>query len=248
MIAVVAFYVGLIASIIGLAAAIRGSKRKGGRMRGALLLLFGLVIAAVALTYPPTESYVASPQTRIDEFMPVFQFDEVHSIRVAATPGRVYQAMKAVTPDEIPLLGVLTWLRRAGQPSPEGVPDAPGSESLLGSALKSSFVLLADQPNREVVLGTAVIVPPGFETDPETFRTGFKQFRAPGFAMAAMNFFIEPSGTNDSIISTETRVYATDLPTQKRFGAYWRVIYPGSSLIRRMWLRAIQHRAELPER
>jgi hypothetical protein len=28
------------------------------------------------------------------------------------------------------------------------------------------------------------------------------------------------------------------------FGAYWRVIYPGSSLIRYMWLRAIKKRAE----
>jgi len=25
---------------------------------------------------------------------------------------------------------------------------------------------------------------------------------------------------------------------------YWRVIYPGSALIRRMWLRAIKKRAE----
>lgn len=247
MVAVAAFYVGLIASVVGLAGVIRGSKRKGGRLRGALVLLFGLVLAAVALTYPPTESYVASPQLRIDEFMPVFQFDEIHSMRVAATPTRVYQAMKAVTPDEIALFKILTWMRQAGQPSAEGVLEAPGSQPLLGAALQSSFVLLADEPNREVVLGTAVIVPSGFSTDPDSFRNGFKQFRAPGFALAAMNFLIEPSGTNASIISTETRVYATDLPTQKRFSAYWRVIYPGSSLIRRMWLRAIQRRAELPE-
>jgi hypothetical protein len=136
-------------------------------------------------------------------------------------------------------------MRRSGQPSAEGVLNAPGNESLLGTALRSSFVLLADQPNREVVLGTAIIVPAGFQTDPETFRSEFKQVRAPGFALAAMNFLIEPSGTNASIITTETRVYATDLPTQKRFSAYWRVIYPGSSLIRRMWLRAIKNRAEL---
>ncbi|HYW41393.1 MAG TPA: hypothetical protein VE959_00970 [Bryobacteraceae bacterium] len=28
------------------------------------------------------------------------------------------------------------------------------------------------------------------------------------------------------------------------FAAYWRMIYPGSALIRRMWLRAIKRRAE----
>ena len=244
MIAVIAFYVGLIASAIGLVGLVKGSRRRGGRMRGALVLASGLVLAGVALTFPPTETYISSPRMQIDEFMPVFQFDEIHSIRVAAAPSRVYQAMKAVTPDEIALFKALTWIRRAGQPSPEGILNAPGSEPLLEVALRSSFVLLADEPNREVVLGTAVIVPPGFETDPETFRNDFKKVRAPGFALAAMNFLIEPDGANASIITTETRVYATDLPTQKRFGAYWRVIYPGSSLIRRMWLRAIKKRAE----
>ena len=30
---------------------------------------------------------------------------------------------------------------------------------------------------------------------------------------------------------------------RRRFAAYWRVIYPGSAIIRRMWLRAIERRA-----
>jgi hypothetical protein len=248
MIAVYAFYIGLVASVVGLFGMIRRPRRGGSRMSAIVILGSGVVLISVGLTYPPTETYVSSPRTKLDDFMPVFQFSEVHSVRVAAAPARVYQAMKAVTPDEIALFKVLTWMRRAGQPSPEGILNAPGSEPLLETALQSSFVLLADQLNRELVLGTAVLVPPGFETDPETFRNEFKQVRAPGFALAAMNFSIEPSGANASIITTETRVYATDLPTQKRFSAYWRVIYPGSSLIRRMWLRAIQKRAELQER
>jgi len=33
-------------------------------------------------------------------------------------------------------------------------------------------------------------------------------------------------------------------PLRMRFAAYWRVIYPGSALIRVMWLRAIKQRAE----
>ena len=176
MIAVIAFYGGLIASVIGLVALVRGSKRRGGRIRAALVLGSGLALAGVALTFPPTETYISSPRMQIDEFMPVFQFDEVHSIRVAAAPSRVYQAMKAVTPDEIALFKVFTWMRRAGQPSPEGVLNAPGNEPLLGVALQSSFVLLADHPNREVVLGTAVVVPPGFETDPKLFETNSSEF------------------------------------------------------------------------
>jgi hypothetical protein len=35
-----------------------------------------------------------------------------------------------------------------------------------------------------------------------------------------------------------------DTAARQRFAAYWRVIYPGSALIRRMWLRAIARRTE----
>jgi hypothetical protein len=39
-------------------------------------------------------------------------------------------------------------------------------------------------------------------------------------------------------------LYATDASTRRPFALDWRVIYPGSALIRRMWLRAIARRAE----
>jgi hypothetical protein len=61
-----------------------------------------------------------------------------------------------------------------------------------------------------------------------------------------MNFRVSPDGPHASIVSTETRVFAGSAPTRRRFAAYWRVIYPGSALIRRMWLRAIERRSMRP--
>jgi hypothetical protein len=49
-----------------------------------------------------------------------------------------------------------------------------------------------------------------------------------------------------SRVTTETRILATDDGARRRFGAYWRVIYPGSALIRIGWLDAIRRRAETP--
>ncbi len=46
------------------------------------------------------------------------------------------------------------------------------------------------------------------------------------------------------LVTAETRVYATDASARRRFARYWRVIYPGSALIRRRWLRAMKRRAE----
>ncbi|MFI5167541.1 MAG: hypothetical protein ACHQQS_13065 [Thermoanaerobaculales bacterium] len=45
-------------------------------------------------------------------------------------------------------------------------------------------------------------------------------------------------------MTTETRVAATDAGARRALATYWRVIYPGSSLIRTTWLAAIKQRAE----
>ena len=59
-----------------------------------------------------------------------------------------------------------------------------------------------------------------------------------------MNFRIEEAGPDGCVVTTETRVFTTDPSSRRKFGEYWRVIYPGSALIRRMWLQAIKRRAE----
>ena len=53
-----------------------------------------------------------------------------------------------------------------------------------------------------------------------------------------LNSLLIPDGSG-TIISTETRVFSNGAETRRRFARYWRMIYPGSALIRRMWLRAI---------
>jgi hypothetical protein len=59
-----------------------------------------------------------------------------------------------------------------------------------------------------------------------------------------MAFEITPLGDGRCRLATETRVHATTPGARRAFAPYWRVIYPGSALIRRMWLRAIRRRAE----
>jgi hypothetical protein len=57
-----------------------------------------------------------------------------------------------------------------------------------------------------------------------------------------MNVLIEQP--DRCVVTTETRVFTTDPWSRRKFGEYWRMIYPGSALIRRMWLQAIKKRAE----
>jgi hypothetical protein len=179
---------------------------------------------------------------RLDEFVPEWQFNEVHSRRVAAPPARVYAALRAIEAREIRGFRLLTWLRRFGRRLPPSILHVPDGMPVLDAALAGGGVLLADAPPCEIVFGLIVI---GRERLPRPLTAdAFTRATGPGFARAAMNFLVAPDGAGGSLLTTETRVYATDRRTARRFAKYWRIIRPGSGFIRRMWLRAIQVRAE----
>ncbi len=151
-------------------------------------------------------------------------------------------AMLDVTPDEVAFYRTLTWVRRFGQAGPESIVNPPAGKSLIETAVRTTFRRLAEVPNREFVLGGFVVAPPGARSRKWTRET-FAGLEEPGFAKVAMNFRVEPQGADASILTTETRIYATDASTRRAFKVYWRTIYPGSALIRVTWLRAIKKRA-----
>lgn len=232
-------YTGLIIAFVGGVYTLRSLRR------GAAILAIGLGVAFTGFILPARERHVTDPATQLDGFAPTWQFSEVHQIRVQATPDRVFDAIKAVTANEILFFRTLTSVRRLGRPLPESILNAPAEMPLIEVATRSGFLRLADEAPRELVLGTIVAAPAQYRgyrgpVTPEIYRN----IRRPGFALATMNFLVRPDPRGGSRVSTETRVFATSSAARRRFAAYWRVIYPGSALIRRMWLRAIKKKAE----
>jgi len=245
MSSVVMVYAGFISAFIGAIGTLWPLRILGlsSRWGGAALLAFGVLLVFAGWALPAPETRIASPSSRLDEFMPAWQFSESHTTRVKAPPARVFRAIHEVTANEILFFRTLTTIRRFGRPGPESILNAPERKPILEVATRTTFLQLAEEPDREIVVGTLVVAPRGAVLGKPT-PEGFKALQRPGFAKAAMNFRIEADGAGGSIVSTETRVFATDAASKRRFAAYWRVIYPGSALIRRMWLRAIVHRAE----
>jgi hypothetical protein len=180
------------------------------------------------------------PATHLDRLMPWWDVHEVHSIRIRATPTHIHRALFEVTPAEIPLFRTLLTLRGLRRPG------ASARRPLIAGAQEGGFTILVDEPGRELVLGVIgrfwglrdrAIRPIPSALD-------FTAFAEPGFARAAMNFLIEPVDPTTCRVTTETRVQATDARARRAFRLYWTVVHPGSALIRRLWLRALERRAE----
>jgi hypothetical protein len=239
-------YLGLIIVLLACISLVKPLRFLGihSRSRAAMLLGGALLLSGAGFAWPAKETRIAQPQTQLDQFAPAYQFGELHATRVAASCSRTYAAIKGVRADEIFLFRTLTWIRRFGRAGPESILKPSERSPLLEVATRTSFVLLAEEPGREVVVGTAVATPPGFKLGRPPVPEDFKDLHAPGFAIAAMNFLVSDAGPDACLVTTETRVFATDESTQRKFGYYWRVIYPGSALLRIMWLRAIKRRAE----
>jgi hypothetical protein len=209
---------GLVFLVLGLILLLmRRTRRLGART--ALAAVAAMVLAVV---WPSGETRIAVRQSRIDDFMPVWQFSETHTTHVNAPPERTFASIRPVTVNEIFLFQTLIAIRRMGRPAPPSIMNAPENEPLLHVATRTSFRYLADEPPREMVLGTRV---------------------APN-VVAVMNFLVTPDGRGGSNLSTETRVLAKDDRSRRGFAVYWRIIHPGSDIIRRSWLRAIRKRAE----
>jgi hypothetical protein len=245
MIGSTVLYLGAAFAVAGFILAVKPIPRFGvpTRARAAIVAVAGVAVIGIAFILPAPESRIGRVETRLDEFAPVWQFNERHTIRIAAPPARVFDAIKRVRADEISMFNTLTWIRRGGRRLPEGILNAGAQRPIIDVAADTSFVRLAEDDPRELVVGTVVMAPPGARgtLTPEVFQKTLP----PGFALATMNFLVTPDGSG-SVVSTETRVFANSPPARRRFAAYWRVIYPGSAIIRRMWLRAIERRATRP--
>jgi len=208
-----------------------------GPMYAGAAIVVGAIVAIAALLLPAPLQSVSIPSTLLDRHLPQWQYGEHHELRIHAGPDAVYRALRAVTAERIRLFRVLTWIRAPRlSRGPESMLCPLPNQPILDVALRSGFVLLADEPPGEIALG-AVLAGPG--------RTGvssgeFAGLNGPGCVKAAMNFLLVGEEGGWTRISTETRVHAADATARRRFGIYWRFIFPGSYLIRLMWLQAVK--------
>jgi hypothetical protein len=107
------------------------------------------------------------------------------------------------------------------------------------------FVMLAEEPSREIVFGV-LRARPGSGTGSARPTASASAFRhALGTApFAAIGTFRADPHDRGSLLWTETWVRTRGARARVAFGAYWLAIGPWSAWIRRMFLRAARAQAE----
>ena len=171
----------------------------------------------------------------LDDFLPVYEFSERHSLAIDAPAGRIDEAFRAVSISDIPLARALWWVRRLGRPYGDS------TKPFVGGDLPG--VTLDDVAGEGVVLGLTgqfwrVL---GGARDPASPTTPdeFAAYARADTCKAVVDFRVGPKS-----LSTETRVHVADPDARRKFRRYWFVVRPFSGLIRILLLRAAQRRAE----
>lgn len=243
----VCFYAGIVLAGAGaLMIAVPGwFCASSGRTAGLLIAAAGLAVAAGGLSWPARRITTPVNRTQLDEILPEYHFSERHATRVHASPETVLAALGEVTFGEVPAFDVLGRIRGLAFGRFSGADASLGGRRILEQmqSPRSMFFRLS-QTDRELVMGL-LGRPWANQAAPKAADlAAFRSFDAPCSVKVAFNLRIEDEGGGWSRISTETRVLATDDAATRTMARYWRVIYPGSGIIRRMWLNAVRRRAE----
>lgn len=165
--------------------------------------------------------------------MPEYDRREVHRRTVTAPPEAIWAAVKELRSDEMTLMRMLMGIRTLGRRRGDD------ARPVLSAFRGMGFRLIDEEPEKELVIagiGRFWQLSGGLRVVES--REQFASFEEPNYAKVAFNFRLE-----DGELSTETRILGTDAHASRRFGLYWLLVRPGSGLIRREWLRAIDKRA-----
>jgi hypothetical protein len=235
-------YTGIVLALWGLANLVLPFRFLGVRKRalGALVLAGGVALTFAALSWPASMVRVTQPRTRLDDVMPEYQFYERHSARIHARPEQVMQSVRQSTFGDMKSLVTLLKIRAAALRIHE-TGDSLHEKRVLDAFLESGY--LFGGSDQEVVMAGAWNARAKRRPDVRTLQD-FADYREQGAIKMAYEFIVEDAGGGWSTITTETRVLALDDLTRRGMGRYWRLIVPGSGLLRRQWLEGIKKRAE----
>ncbi len=179
----------------------------------------------------------------LDQFLPCPEVDECHRIQVSAPAAATFAVAHELDIQHSPLVRGIFMLRTL--PSLiRGEPLADTSRGLLAETLAIGWGVLAEVPDREIVVGAVTQPWEPVVTFQPLPPEEFAAFDEPGYAKIVWTLAAEPLGPNESMFITRTRVATTDSMARERFRRYWAVLSLGILIIRYEGLRLVKAEAE----
>lgn len=167
----------------------------------------------------------------LDEILPEFDVAARYSIRIRATPEKIFQILQNGIPVGN-LSRFLMMLRRIPRIFRQT------------ECVDYSFYKLKQSQGREIVIGiVGQFWKPVSNNVTVNSLEEFLAFERNGFCKAALNLQITSQLEGICLLSTETRVRSYGYAKEK-FRSYWQLIKPFSGMMRREILRKIKKQAE----
>ncbi len=238
------FWIGIVLALIGLTSLVKPLRFLliFTRKIAAVVCCCGLLTSATCLLWPAPLSNSEGSRQRIDTVMPDYSFREYHEIQVHASPDKVMQARQEIKISDIPTVRFLLRLRALaggkGGDSVHSRQEKPHTES--PSTQDNGFFT----DTNEFVSGMIMKMWASADPPPVKSAEQFISFNDSGYVKVAFNYYVKSMGNGKCLLSTETRIHANDDRARTIFSRYWRIIYPGSAITRRLWLDAVAARAE----
>jgi hypothetical protein len=178
----------------------------------------------------------------LDDFMPLYDIAERHHVAVRAPAGATLAAAKAMDLQRSPPVRAIFRARERILGSTPDDRDRP--TGIVEQTRALGWGVLADVPDREIVLGAATQPWKADVTFHAIPPDRFAAFAEPGFVKIAWTLRADPIGDAASVFRTETRAIATDVDSRRRFRRYWSLFSPGIIFIRWAMLRPVKREAE----
>lgn len=182
----------------------------------------------------------------LDQVLPRYDVSLVHARVFQAPPEKCLATLVALDVFRHPIIQVLITarglpLRILGTLTGKRAQPLTAGRFTLSTMVEMGWVVLADRPGAELVLGQVSRPWRLTENAPATVRgpEEFRQFSTPGYAKIATGFRAEPDGEGSTVLTVESRILLTDEASRRRFMRYWLPVRLGSEIIRRLALRML---------
>lgn len=241
------FWIGLILAVVGLISLIKPLAFLFILNRTiALIVLGGGLLTLTASILWPVQLTKAQTNQVINQMLPEYASNEYHERIINASPETIKEAFRITCVGDIPVVHLLMKIRGIAEEK-DMSGEVSKTEAETGILKTPDFDwIIVDS----IECITFMIINVSTKTPPPVLTTieQFNAFNEPGYNKVAVNFCFKPLGNGQTLVSTETRNFAQTPSDNRQFARYWRVIYPGSALIRRVWLDTLAKKAEQMEK